>query len=148
MKTYTFLILAAALMASCSGSVEPQEGEDQIEVFGEKLNVPRSSGAWDGKYHFSEPPVEENIMEWDLTVKGGRAVVEINGQQTSEKIHALVHEVETDAIFTFDSIEVGMSSDLTQGDTLFILERKDQKITTIWKRMTPEVPAGEGFKMK
>ena len=103
--------------------------------------------SWLKKYTYQEDPVAEGedflmVMSWDLTISKNSdnkyvGDLAVNGQQTAMNISGDVVGDQQAVAFVYASAAEGTTSTFQPGDTLFILKRSNNTITTQWHAAKP-----------
>ena len=103
--------------------------------------------SWVKKYTYEEDPITEGedflmVMSWDLTISKNSedkyvGDLSVNGQQTAMTIAGDIAGDQQSIAFVYASAAEGTSSTFQPGDTLFILKRSGNTITTQWHAAKP-----------
>jgi len=104
--------------------------------------------AWGGKYEYEEEPVQANAgyymaMIWELSISKSndscQGILEVNGQQTYIKLLTDILGDTSSIAVTYNKLIDGSDENLKKGDTLFILSKEGNKITTNWFALEPRL---------
>ncbi len=103
--------------------------------------------SWVKKYSYEEDPVTAGedflmVMRWDLTISKNSenkyvGDLTVNGQQTSMAVAGNIVGNEEEIAFIYSAPAEDSSSTYFPGDTLFMLNKSNNTITTKWHKLKP-----------
>ncbi|MGC4104406.1 DUF5991 domain-containing protein [Ferruginibacter sp.] len=103
---------------------------------------------WAGEYSFEEEPVAANAgyimaMEWSFSIQKQndslKGTLEVNGQQTFFKLSTGISGDSNSIAVTYNHVIDGSGEQLKQGDTLFILSKRNGALITQWRALEPRL---------
>ncbi|MFY7839529.1 MAG: DUF5991 domain-containing protein [Lacibacter sp.] len=101
---------------------------------------------WIGTYLYEETPIKSiggssMVMSWSLeiidTSNQIKGFLGVNGQQTFMKINTKLSGNTDSIAVIYETTADGISDSLKSGDTLFILKKENNQLTTVWKLLQP-----------
>ena len=103
---------------------------------------------WLGNYEYAEPSIKaiagyNMVMLWDLSITkvNGicKAIVNVNGQQTSFSLLANIRGDNHTISIIYDQLLQGSDEKIRKGDILFTLSGTSEKLMTKWATLEPRL---------
>ena len=120
-----------------------------VTFFSCETPPPPNLDAWVGNYIYEEDPVAASddfmmVMAWDLAISKNAkdkyiGTLNVNGQQTAMTIIGDVVGDPQAIAFVYSDTTESVGSTFQPGDTLFMLKKANNVLTTQWKAATPRL---------